>query len=146
MEANGSIGHEKIPTEKFIFYSWETQKNSTHVGRGGRKSFRWIPSDALERNRFQWKSQFSIRRFEKQVSWVALATSNSDVRESCGGELKRWYHGECCWEFRPFLETTVCFQNVNVVFWTMQGIHSWGICGSLVHAQEETQIVDKTQL
>ena len=37
-------------------------------------------------------------------------------------------------------------ENVNVVFWTMQGIHSQGICGSLVHAQQETQIVDKPQL
>ena len=53
----------------------------------GWKSFRWSPSDPLETDRFRWKSSFSIGQFVKQGSLVALATGNSDVRESCGGEL-----------------------------------------------------------
>ena len=32
------------------------------LDEGGRRSFRWSPSDPLDTNRFRWKSSFSIRK------------------------------------------------------------------------------------
>ena len=84
-------------------YFWETFENSTMLDEG-------VKSRSLEKTRLQWKNTFSIRLLEKQVSWVALTTSNSDLRKLCGRELMHWYQGGCCWEFRPFLATTVCLQ------------------------------------
>ena len=57
------------------------------LDEGGRKSFRWSPSDPLDTNRFPWKSSFSIR---KRLRMIPLMLDEGAESRSDGVHWIHW--------------------------------------------------------